>query len=242
MSSEVSSRILVLVAQVLEGSPSQLRPEQRLIEDLGASSLDIAEIIWRVEEDPFFQIGEIPDETLDKLSSIKDIIDFIEDHADLPTPSLHEATLVLGADRHGLQLRDALQAWLVRQGHPVQIAGADADVEIDLVEVAQSVAALVASHPQRQGMLIGLDGHGMALVANKVAGVRAVAAEGLHTARLARARHNANVLCLGAGLIGPELARVCLETFLHTSFEPDQAQRRTRRMNRIAELERRWSS
>ncbi|MCP4227401.1 MAG: RpiB/LacA/LacB family sugar-phosphate isomerase [Actinomycetia bacterium] len=229
------------MADVLESNSSDINPDQHLIDDLGASSLDIAEMIWRIEDDPFFGVGEIPDDVLDQIGTIGHIIAFIEHNqqASIKTPEPGQASMILGADHHGRLLREVLVQTMESLGHLTEEIGAVDDRPVDLVEVAQSAATAVARNQASRAILIGLDGMGMAMVANKVPGVRAISASTGLQARMARERHNANVLCLGAGIIGTHAARECLTAFLETPFEPGPDDRRTQRVHRILEIEKR---
>ncbi len=247
MSSEISTRILALIADVLEMKVSDVRPERHLFSDLGASSLDIAEMVWRIEDDLAFGLGEIPDDVLEHIRTVGDIVDFIEKRSRggkaAPVEGA-EAAVAIGADHRGQALAVALEHLLERQGLRVRLIGPEGitPTPIDFPEIAEAIAHLVARGEVSRGVLVGRDGVGMSIAANKVEGIRAAAAHDPYTARLARARHDANVLCLGAGQIGEDLARECLAAFLAVEFDPGDDGRNLRRVGRIHEIERRRGS
>lgn len=240
MASEISQRILALVADVLECRPSDISADQHLFNDLGASSLDIAEMIWRIEDNDAFGIGEIPDEVLEQISTIQDIIDFIDSRTPLGRPVDVDddvVGVVLGVDHHGLALADTVVRVIEALGFSVRQIGAEGE-EVDFVGVAEAAALQVARGDAEQAILIGFDGVDMALVANRIRGVRAASCPDHLTARLARERHDIQVMCLGAGLIGPRVAAEATRVFLTTPYEADLDGRRERRLQRIREIER----
>ena len=143
----------------------------------------------------------------------------------------------LGADHHGQALALALQNHLERRGEAVHALGPEGATPVDVPDIAEALAHLVARRVVERGVLIGQDGVGMSIAANKIPGVRAALVHHPYGARQARLRHNANVLCLGAAYLGEELARACVEAFLDTEFEPDEDGHRLRRINRIHEIE-----
>ena len=240
MASKTTASILALVADVLEMKVADLSPETHLFEDLGVSSLDLAEVVWRLEEDPRFGIGEIPDEDLQALATVGDIIAFIDrrmrQDAD-PVSIDGGATVMIAADHHGRALAEVLRIHLTNRGIKARALIPDPGVEIEYPDYAEAVANAVVRGEVEQGVLVGRVGLGMAIAANKVDGVRAVSSSAEFVARMSRQRYNANILCLGAGVLGEDAARSSLDAFLDTTFDPGADGRNLRCIHRIHDIE-----
>jgi ribose 5-phosphate isomerase B len=138
--------------------------------------------------------------------------------------------IALGADHAGWELKDAIRAWLVEHGHEVEDLGTDSSASVDYPDFACRVAHRIASGRAERGVLVCGTGVGMAITANRTPGVRAVNCIDSFTARMARSHNDANVLALGARVVGVGLALELLETFL---AEPFAGGRHTRRVERI---------
>jgi RpiB/LacA/LacB family sugar-phosphate isomerase len=150
------------------------------------------------------------------------------------TPAAPYAFAV-GADHAGFPLKVVLVAELERRALSVLDVGTYESESCDYPDFALPAAQAVALGRARQGLLICGTGQGMAITANKVAGVRAAAVSEPVSARLAREHNDANVLCLGARIVGEEVARAVLEAFLAASFAGG---RHSRRIEKITRFER----
>ena len=115
--------------------------------------------------------------------------------------------------------------------------GTHSELPCDYPDYAGVVAERVALGGADRGILVCGSGVGMAIAANKVAGIRAAACCDPATARLSRAHNDANILCMGARLVSEENARKMVEVWLSTPFEGG---RHTRRMEKIKELEKQY--
>jgi len=146
------------------------------------------------------------------------------------------STIALGADHAGFQVKEALKAWLIEQGYEVVDYGTHSPESVDYPDYAAQVAEAVADQKVERGVLVCGTGIGMAITANKVAGVRAALCSDLYTARASREHNDANVLALGGRLMGPEMALDILRMWLATDFAGG---RHRRRVDKIADLERR---
>ena len=142
--------------------------------------------------------------------------------------------LAAGADHAGYQLKAELCDVATRLGFEVVDFGTNGAAPVDYPDIAAQVAGAVAAGVCDAGLLVCGTGLGMAIAANKIAGVRAVTANDLFLARLAREHNDANVLCLGARVIGSGLAAEILRTFAGTPFA---AERHVRRIRKISKLE-----
>ncbi len=141
--------------------------------------------------------------------------------------------IALGADHAGADLKDSLKPLLDQRGITYEDAGTHGGASVDYPDYAATVAHAVASGRADVGILVCGSGIGMAMSANKVAGIRAAVATDLESARLARSHNDANVLALGARLTPPDAARAILGMFLDTAYEGGRHQRR---VDKIAAL------
>lgn len=142
--------------------------------------------------------------------------------------------IALGADHGGYPLKTKILDHLNRAGHRVLDLGTSSDEAVDYPVFARAVAEAVASRRAERGIMIDGAGIGSAMVANKVPGVRAALAYDLSSARNGREHNDANVLTLGAGLIGANLAVQIVDAFLGVDcVEP----RHRRRVAMIDELD-----
>ncbi len=134
--------------------------------------------------------------------------------------------IALGADHGGYALKEQLSLKLRAQSHQVIDLGTSSNEAVDYPVFARQVAEAVASGRCERGIMIDGAGIGSAMVANKVPGVRAALAYDLSSARNSREHNDANVLTLGAGLIGPELAWQIVELWLRTDCSEERHRRR----------------
>jgi len=140
--------------------------------------------------------------------------------------------IALGADHAGYDLKQHLVTVLRDGGHEVDDLGTASRESTDYPDWAARVAEAVATGRAERGVLVCGSGVGMAIVANRRRGVRAVAAVELMSARLARAHNDANVLALGARLTAAPHAEAILSEFLATPFEGGRHVRRVEKMDR----------
>lgn len=134
--------------------------------------------------------------------------------------------IAIGCDHAGLALKTALRTALEQRGEAIYDVGTYAEASCDYPDFAHMVASGVASGRYRMGLLVCGTGTGMAISANRHRGVRAAVCGESFSAKMARAHNDANVLCLGARVVGPGLALEILEAFLSTPFEGGRHGRR----------------
>ena len=148
-----------------------------------------------------------------------------------PRPSI-----AIGADHGGVALKGAIASRLRELGHDVADVGTNSTDAVDYPDFAETVARMVGEGRVAFGIMIDGAGIGSCMAANKVARVRAAMCYDVTTAANAREHNFANVLTLGAGLIGERLALAIVETFLAT---PTGAERHAARVAKIDALDRR---
>ena len=127
--------------------------------------------------------------------------------------------IYLGADSAGFDMKEMLKAHLTEGGYTVVDVGCDSTASCHYPIFAAAVANGVAAEADALGILVCGTGIGMSMAANKVHGIRAAVCGDTFSARMTRMHNDANVLCIGARVIGPGLARDIVDLFLTTEFE-----------------------
>ncbi|MBT8212902.1 MAG: ribose 5-phosphate isomerase B [Acidimicrobiia bacterium] len=142
-------------------------------------------------------------------------------------------TIAIGADHGGFPLKEKLAFRLREAGHEVVDCGTDSTEAVDYPDFAEAVARLVGSGECTAGIVVDGAGIGSAMAANKVPGVRAALCYDLSTARNSREHNHANVLTLGAGLIGDGLAWQIVNEWLATPWGEGRHARRAAKIDAI---------
>jgi ribose 5-phosphate isomerase B len=142
--------------------------------------------------------------------------------------------IALASDHAGYELKAHLAVSLAAAGHEVVDLGTDGPAPVDYPRYAAPAARLVASGEAERGVLVCGSGNGVAIVANKVAGVRAVNAHDVAEAAMARRHNDANVVTLSGARLAPDEADVIVATFLAAGFDGG---RHARRVEQIAAIE-----
>ena len=143
--------------------------------------------------------------------------------------------IAIGSDKSGFTVKETLKAYLSEAGIEFEDLGTtDLNDVHPYYRVASDVAPRVQSGEFEKAVLICGTGAGMCVVSNKFKGVHAVACEGIYSAKMARAINNANVLCMGGWIVGPELAIEMVKTFLSTEWCQDLEDWRAENMHKFA--------
>ena len=127
--------------------------------------------------------------------------------------------IAVASDHAGFTLKGIVSDHLTKLGHTVIDCGTDSDAPVDYPAFCAAAARAVVKGDADRGIVMGGSGQGEQIAANKVHGVRAALCYDETTARLARQHNDANVLSLGARLVGETLALAILDVFLATDFE-----------------------
>jgi len=143
-------------------------------------------------------------------------------------------TVAIGADHGGYPLKEILKGFLEEKGFQVIDCGTGSTEAVDYPDFARAVAQQVAEGKAWRGIMIDGAGIGSCMAANKVPGVRAAMCYDHATASNSREHNDANLLTLGAGLIGANLAKQITATFLETEFGGG---RHARRVDKIMAIE-----
>lgn len=142
--------------------------------------------------------------------------------------------IAIAADHAGFSLKEKLRQRLAKEGHEIVDFGPDSAESCDYPDYAQPVGRDVAQGRSDRGILVCSTGIGMAMAANKIAGVRAAPAQSEDEVRLTREHNDANVLTLGAKYVDEAKAADLIHIFLDTQFAGG---RHARRVAKIAQLE-----
>lgn len=142
--------------------------------------------------------------------------------------------IAMGSDHAGFELKEAIRDRLESEGLEVEDVGTHTAESVDYPPFAARAAALVADGSAERGVLVCGSGNGVAIVANKIEGIRAVNAHDADEAEMSRRHNDANVVTLSGQRLGPEEAAAIVEKFLATGFDGG---RHARRVDEIADLE-----
>ena len=142
--------------------------------------------------------------------------------------------IALGNDHAAVEMKFFVKKYLEEKGCEVLNLGTDTNDSVDYPDYGAAVGRAVTGGEADLGIVICGSGVGISIAANKVKGVRAVCCSEPYSARMSREHNNANVLCFGARVIGPEMAKMIIDEFLSAEF---QGGRHEKRVNKILALE-----
>jgi ribose 5-phosphate isomerase B len=141
--------------------------------------------------------------------------------------------IALAADHAGYLLKDELAGWLREQGHDVTDLGTNGPESVDYPEYGALVAHAVASGQAERGIAVCGSGIGISIAVNREPRCRCARVDDPLSAQLAREHNDANVLALGARLIGSDMAKACVSAFVGTGFAGGRHQRRVDQLSAI---------
>jgi len=138
--------------------------------------------------------------------------------------------IAIGSDHGGYLLKENITRYLNKRKVGFKDFGAYSEESVDYPDIGRKVAKAVASKKFKFGILVCGTGLGMAMVANKVRGVRAAVCHNVYTAKMSRAHNDANILSLGGRVLKKALAKKIVDAFLRTPFEGGRHLRRVRKI------------
>ena len=141
--------------------------------------------------------------------------------------------IAVGSDHAGFHLKQSLAEHLRESGHAVVDCGTHSDGRVDYPDFGAAVGRAVVGDDAELGLCVCGSGIGIAIAANKIQGVRAATVHDVTSARLSREHNNANVICMGERLIGPEVAREALDAWLGASFEGGRHEGRVAKLDAL---------
>ena len=141
----------------------------------------------------------------------------------------------IGCDHGALALKNKLVAHLSAQGHQVLDFGTHTNASCDYPEFAAAAAKAVASGECEKGIVLCTTGIGVSISANKIDGIRCALLSDVWSAKMTRLHNNTNMMAMGAGVVGENLALEIADTWLSTEFSGDE--RHQRRIDKLMALE-----
>ena len=138
--------------------------------------------------------------------------------------------IAIGSDHGGYLLKENITRYLNKRKVGFKDFGAYSEESVDYPDIGRKVAKAVASKKFKFGILVCGTGLGMAMVANKVRGVRAAVCHNVYTAKMSRAHNDANILSLGGRVLKKALAKKIVDAFLRTPYEGGRHLRRVRKI------------
>ncbi|MCH8201995.1 MAG: ribose 5-phosphate isomerase B [Proteobacteria bacterium] len=138
--------------------------------------------------------------------------------------------IALAADHAGFLMKEMVKDYLVGKGYDILDLGTDSAASVDYPDYGHAMGEVMDSGRAERGIVICGSGIGISMAANRHASVRAALCTNGLMARLARQHNDANVLALGARIVGEEVAKNCVDEFLSTEFEGGRHQRRVEKL------------
>ena len=142
--------------------------------------------------------------------------------------------IAVGSDHAGFHLKEELADHIRAAGHEVVDCGTHSDDRVDYPDFGAAVGRAVRDGDADAGLCVCGSGIGIAMAANKIEGIRAATVHDVTSARLSRAHNDANVVCLGARFVGPQVALDALDAFLATPFDGGRHAPRVAKIDAIA--------
>lgn len=147
--------------------------------------------------------------------------------------------IAIGADHAGFEMKRDLAGYLAKNGHDVTDLGTHSTASVDYPDISEAVAQAVRNGQADRGIVVCGSGAGAAVAACKFPGIRAAVCHDTYSAMQAVEHDDLNVLCIGARVIGPALARTLTDAFLAATFSA--AERHVTRIAKIDAIESRFS-
>ena len=143
--------------------------------------------------------------------------------------------IALGCDHGGYELKEQIKTWLTEMGYEYEDFGCYSTASCDYPEFAAASARAVAGGSCEKGIVVCTTGIGISIAANKIKGIRCAHCADCLQAQLTREHNDANMMAIGAGFTGPNMAKEMVKVFLTTAFSGGE--RHVRRVNGVKALE-----
>lgn len=143
-----------------------------------------------------------------------------------------DKTIALAADHAGYMLKDQVKVFLMENGYEVLDLGTNGPESVDYPDFGHAAADAVAGGKAAKGIIICGTGIGISIAANRNPLIRAALCHDVTTTKLTRQHNDANILALGARIVGDVVAMDCVKTFLETEFEGGRHARRVEKMSK----------
>lgn len=143
--------------------------------------------------------------------------------------------IVVGSDHAGFPMKAELLAFLRERGHEIEDVGSYDPEPVDFPDIARKVAAAITSGRAERGLMVCGTGVGASIGANKMKGIRAAVCHDVHSAHQCVEHDDVNVMCIGAQIVGPWLARDLVAAYLDAKFSTAEEFRR--RVAKLADMD-----
>jgi ribose 5-phosphate isomerase B len=143
--------------------------------------------------------------------------------------------IALGADHAGFVAKEMVRSFLEKAGHDITDVGTTSEEPVDFPDIALALCREILDSDAQRGIMVCGTGIGACMAANKVPGIRAALAHDLYSAHQSVEHDNANVLCVGAQIIGPAVMQEIIGSFLVAEWSPEEEFHR--RVAKLAQLE-----
>ena len=143
--------------------------------------------------------------------------------------------IALACDHGGYEMKEQIKTWLTELGYEYEDFGCHSTASCDYPEFAAAAARAVAGGSCEKGILVCTTGIGISIAANKIKGIRCAHCADCLQAQLTREHNDANMMAIGAGFTGPNMAKEMVKVFLTTAFSGGE--RYVRRVNGVKALE-----
>jgi ribose 5-phosphate isomerase B len=143
--------------------------------------------------------------------------------------------IVVGSDHAGFPMKADLVSFLQGLGHVIEDVGSYNPNPVDFPDIARKVAAAITSGRAERGLMVCGTGVGASIGANKMKGIRAAVCHDVHSAHQCVEHDDVNVMCIGAQIVGPWLAKDLVSAYLNAKFSTDEEFRR--RVAKLAEMD-----
>lgn len=127
--------------------------------------------------------------------------------------------IAIGSDHAALKFKEEIKTFLIEKGHSIKDMGTYTEDRVDYCDYGFAVGESVAKGECERGLAFCGSGIGISISANKVKGIRAIVCSEPYSAKLSREHNDTNVLCLGARVVGIELAKMIIDVWLESKFE-----------------------
>lgn len=190
---------------------------------------------WEVP-DPYGQSVEVYQRTGEALRrALERVADRLAEGRSMEKRGVSGLKIAFGCDHAGIDLREPIRSVVEELGHTFEDFGPQTAESVDYPDFGAKVARAVASGDADLGIVVCGTGIGISIAANKVKGIRAALCSETFSARMSREHNNANVLALGARVVGPGLAQEIVRTFLTTEFAGGRHQTRVEKITALEE-------
>jgi ribose 5-phosphate isomerase B len=143
--------------------------------------------------------------------------------------------IVIGSDHAGFPLKATIVEFVKSLGHEVQDVGSYDPNPVDFPDIAKSVTSAITSGKADRGLMVCGTGVGASIAANKVKGIRAAVCHDIHSAHQSVEHDDVNVMCIGAQIVGPWLAKDLVAAYIAAEFSTEEDFRR--RVQKLAEMD-----